>query len=393
MACGPPAPEPTRPPERGGPTSRRLARSAMSLPIASSPSAWWYATRGAGTVALVLLTASLVLGIVTWGRWQSERWPRFVVDGVHRTVSLLAVSMVAVHVLTTVADGFTSIGLRDAFIPFAASYRPLWLGLGTVAFDLMLAVAVTSLMRQRIGHGAWRAVHWIAYASWPLALLHGLGTGTDTPVPWMLLLNLACVVSVLAAIGWRAAVTWPTEPRSRSLAGALAAASVIALGIWTATGPLASGWAGRAGTPATLLASVSGSSATPTTAAAAPTLPTRFADRVQGSVRQHTLGSGGVLVDIRLTLSGQTRASLDVRIEGQPVGEGGVAMTLSRVALGPAGDPSAYRGRLTSLSGSQLQALVSSGSSSLTLRLNLAIDQATGQVRGSATAQPSSQAS
>ncbi len=363
----------------------------MTLPLASSPSVWWYATRSAGTVALVLLTASVVIGVLDWGRWQSERWPRFVIDGLHRTVSLLALAMVGVHILTTLADSFTSIGLRDAFIPFAASYGPLWLGFGTLAFDLLLAVAVTSLLRRRIGHRAWRGVHWTAYACWPLALLHGLGTGTDTPVAWMLLLSLVCVLAVLAAIGWRVAATWPQDRRPRSLAGALAAATLIALVIWTATGPLGPRWASRAGTPATLLASVGAGStaASPTTSnASAPALPSRFSDRISGALHQRSLRSGLVLVDIRSRLSGQASGTLEVQIEGQPVGSGGVAMTASRVALGPRSEPLAYRGQVASLSGNRLLARVSDGASSLALRLDLVIDQATGRVHGFANAQP-----
>lgn len=365
----------------------------MPLLLASSPSVWWYATRGAGTVALVLLTASVVLGIVDWGRWQSERWPRFVVDGAHRTVSMLALSMVAVHALTTIADGFTSIGLRDAFVPFVSSYRPLWLGLGTLSFDLLLAVTATSLLRRRIGHRAWRAIHWGAYACWPFALLHGLGTGTDTPVPWMLLLSLACVIAVLAAAGWRVAMTWPQERRVRSLAGALATTALIALVIWTATGPLGPRWASRAGTPASLLASVSATSAAGATASSTATaaLPSRFSDRLEGTLRQRALAGGEVLVEIRSNLAGQAPGELDLRIQGQPLGGGGVAMIASRVTLGPPGERSAYRGRVTSLSGNRLLASVSNGAASLTIRLDLSIDQATGQVRGAALAQAAPQ--
>jgi sulfoxide reductase heme-binding subunit YedZ len=149
--------------------------------LAAGPSPFWYLTRGAGAVALLLLTASVVLGIVDFSRWRSDRWPRFVTDRLHRNVSMLALVIIALHIVTTVADGFTPIGLKDAVIPFLSPYRPLWLGLGALAFDLLVAVAVTSMLRRRLGYGAWRAVHWTAYACWPLALVHGLGTGTDTP--------------------------------------------------------------------------------------------------------------------------------------------------------------------------------------------------------------------
>jgi hypothetical protein len=219
-----------------------------------------------------------------------------------------------------------------------------------------------------------------------------LGARTDTPVAWMLLLSLACVLAVLAAIGWRVAATWPQDRRARPLAGALGAATLIALVVWTTTGPLAPRWASRAGTPATLLASVGATSSAsgPTTrVATAPALPSRFSDRLDGSLHQHLLEGGSMLmVDIRSKLTGQAKGSLEVQIEGQPVEEGGVAMTASRVALGPPSEPLAYRGELTSLSGSRLLARVSNGTSSLALRLDLAIDQATGTVHGSATAQP-----
>ena len=228
----------------------------MSLLVASAPSAYWYGTRGAGLVALLLLTASVVIGVVDLSRWQSERWPRFVVDGLHRTVSMLAVAMVAIHVLTTVADGFTPIGLQDAVIPFASPYRRLWLGLGTLAFDLLLAVTLTSVLRRRIGQRTWRAVHWTAYACWPLALVHGLGTGSDTPVPWALMLTATCLFAVLIAVGWRVAAASAADPRMRGLAGSLGAAALLALVLWVAAGPLGPNWARRAGTPAAVLASV-----------------------------------------------------------------------------------------------------------------------------------------
>ena len=91
----------------------------------------------------------------------------------------------AVHIVTAVLDSFAPISLLDAVIPFAGSYRPLWLGLGAVAFDLLLAVDDHQPARERLGHRAWRAVHWLAYACWPLAVVHGLGTGSDVHQAWM----------------------------------------------------------------------------------------------------------------------------------------------------------------------------------------------------------------
>jgi methionine sulfoxide reductase heme-binding subunit len=154
-----------------------------------------------------------------------------------------------------VLDSFASISLVDAFVPFVGSYRPFWLGLGTVSFDLLLAVTITSLLRGRIGLAGWRAVHWLTYASWPIALLHGLGTGSDVKSTWMLLLTVACLAVVLAAILLRARVSWHRHPeRARA---ALAGSGVFALflALWLPSGPLGTEWARRSGTPAALLGS------------------------------------------------------------------------------------------------------------------------------------------
>lgn len=216
--------------------------------------AMWYLTRSTGAAALVLLTLTLVLGVVDVTRWSSPRLPRFVVDGLHRTVALLVVAFIAVHVVTSVIDSFAPIRLADAVIPFGSSYRPLWVGLGALALDLLLAIIATSLLRARLGARAWRAVHWLSYASWPVALVHGLGTGSDVRAGWMLWLSIACVAVVAAAVLGRAAAA---VPRRNALlgAGATVAGSAIALAAWVPGGPLQRDWARRAGTPAPLLSS------------------------------------------------------------------------------------------------------------------------------------------
>jgi methionine sulfoxide reductase heme-binding subunit len=220
---------------------------------AAGPSAYWYLTRSSGSVALVLLTLALVLGVVDVRRWSTERWPRFVVDSLHRNASLLALAFLALHILTAVLDSFAPISLTNAVIPFTGSYRPFWLGLGALSFDLMLAVILTSLLRRRMGHATWRAVHWLAYASWPIALLHGLGTGSDVKATWMLALSIGCLVAVIAAIFVRVAAGWPDQLARRS--AALGGATVFTLGLilWLPSGPLGKEWARRSGTPSTLL--------------------------------------------------------------------------------------------------------------------------------------------
>src|SRR5664279_5125719 len=172
----------------------------MSLLASTGPSIYWYLTRSTGAVALILLTAAIALGVADVQRWSSPNWPRFIVDSVHRNVSLLAMVFLVLHILTSVLDSFAPIALTDAVIPFVGTYRPFWLGLGAISFDLLIAVTVTSLMRQRLGFSTWRAVHWLTYASWPIALLHGFGTGSDVKSTWLMVLSALCLVAVLLAI-------------------------------------------------------------------------------------------------------------------------------------------------------------------------------------------------
>lgn len=163
----------------------------------------WYATRAAGVIALALLTATTALGLLTAGRVSTRRWPRFLIIGLHRNISLLALTFLGVHIITTVVDTYTSIGIQDAVIPFLSGYHRFWLGLGAIASDLLIAVSVTSALRQRVGHRFWRLVHWCGYLCWPVAMAHGLGIGTDRSQGWVFVLAVVCGGSVVIAAAVR----------------------------------------------------------------------------------------------------------------------------------------------------------------------------------------------
>ncbi len=165
--------------------------------------ALWYLARGTGVVALCALTVVVVLGIGSRAGRPVFGLPRFAVTGLHRNASLLAVSLLGVHVATLLFDPYAQLRLVDVVVPFVGAYRPLWLGLGTLACDLVLALVATSLLRHRLGRRAWRAVHWAAYLAWPVALAHGLGTGTDNGYHWVWAVAGACCASVAAALVWR----------------------------------------------------------------------------------------------------------------------------------------------------------------------------------------------
>jgi methionine sulfoxide reductase heme-binding subunit len=191
----------------------------------------WYATRATGLVTLLLLTAAVVLGILTAGRFAGTTWPRFLTIGLHRNISLLAVVFLGLHVGTTVVDTYTSISLTDAFVPFLSSYKTVWLGLGAIACDLFLALIITSLLRQRIGHRTWRVVHWCGYVCWPVALVHAAGIGTDKTRSWVFLLTIACVAAVAVAFAARVMSYWP-ERRGLRVAVVMAAAACL-VSVWT----------------------------------------------------------------------------------------------------------------------------------------------------------------
>lgn len=163
----------------------------------------WFVTRGSGIVSLVLATVVTCLGILTVLRWQRPGWPRFLTAELHRTLALLSVVFVGLHVVTAVLDPFTALGWAAALIPFASSYRPLWVGLGVISMDLVLAMIATSLLRDRIGQRAWRAVHWAAYLGWPLALVHSIKSGSDAAAPWMIGISIGSIFAVVGALAWR----------------------------------------------------------------------------------------------------------------------------------------------------------------------------------------------
>ena len=354
----------------------------MIVPASTlGPTAYWYLTRATGIVALILLTAVVALGVhgplrVSLG----ARWPRFAVDSLHRDLSLLAVAVIVLHVVTTVADGFAPIGFIDAVIPFHSAYRPLWLGLGAVAFDLILALVATSLLRRRLGYPAWRLVHWLAYACWPVTVLHGLGTGSDSREAWALLITFACVVLVALAVAAR--VTRAVAPQWRPSALAATVLTPILLAVFALLGPLAPHWSKRSGTPARLLAALAPRAVTPSRPVApAVSLDRPFTDRLSGTLSQ-TSEPDGAILDLELQLRGQLAGALRIRLGGQPTGGGGLSLSGSQVDLVPTGYPAALQGKVTALDGDRVTARVSAGRRSVELHASLNIDAQTGSVTG-----------
>ncbi len=369
----------------------------MTAVLASSgPSTYWYLTRSTGAVALILLTMSVLLGVLDVNRWNSARWPRFVVDGLHRNVSMLVLLFICLHVLTAVLDSFAPIAPSDAILPFLGVYRPFWLGLGAVAFDLLVAIAVTSVLRQRFGYRAWRVTHWLAYVCWPVALLHGLGTGSDVRAGWMLALSGACLLAVLCAVGVRVRHGWPGRLAVRGSAIATAACLPVGVLVWLPGGPMASDWARLSGTPPRLLGkSVSAPSPSVGEASPAPGTPPGALDNpfrasLTGTITQRPLPDRRlVAVRISTSFSGPVSGRLVIEIDGVPVEGGGVALRNSHVTLTPAPPALPYEGAIVSLRENQILARVRrGGAGGLTLQVFLQINRASRRVSGTLASSP-----
>jgi sulfoxide reductase heme-binding subunit YedZ len=355
----------------------------MLATAAAGPSALWYLTRGTGATTLILLTVSAVLGVINVRRATVPGVPRFVLERVHRNASLLALGFLAVHIITAVTDPFAPIRLIDAVIPFTSAYRPVWLGLGALASDLLIAVAITSLLRRRLGYRSWRATHWFAYAAWPIAVVHGLGTGSDAKTKWLLALTAVCVLAVLTAVVTRIRAGWPDHIGTRVTAITTAALVPLGLLVWLPGGPLSKTWAKRAGTPAALLASATVPGGSSGTGSGGGSSATSFTANATGTVTNGETQAGEAEIHIALTLAGQQLSYLSIRLYGQPIQGGGIAMNSSRVALGTSSNPERYQGRVTGLNGTNISAVVTSGGTTLNVQAQLQIDgsgNATGTV-------------
>jgi hypothetical protein len=294
-------------------------------------------------------------------------------------------AFLVVHIVTSLLDTFAPIRLLDVIIPFSSAYRPLWVGFGAVAFDLLVAVLITSLLRRRFGYRAWRTVHWAAYACWPFALLHGLGTGSDTKTGWMLVIVGGCVIVMIVAVVARATAGWPDHVWPRM--GALAASALVplALLVWLPSGPLAAGWAKTAGTPASLLKASSPSSSS--SAPSSSTAPSSFNAQLSGTVNQGPIADGLYRVDIRLRVAGQQLSALEIRLRGHPIQGGGIQMTSSAVTLGTQSNPRLYGGQVSSLQGTSIDAQVRDGGGhTLRLALQLQIDSTNNTAAGTVSA-------
>ena len=165
----------------------------------------WYAARAAGIAAYVLLSLVVTLGVTMAGKKKLDRWPRFAIEDVHCFGGILVGTFVAVHVVTIAIDSWLPFSVSSIVVPFTSRYKPIWVGLGIVAAELLLALAVTNRLRRRgISYRFWRRAHYLNFAVWGAATVHNLGSGTDRSTPWLIAVDACAIVLVSGATVLRA---------------------------------------------------------------------------------------------------------------------------------------------------------------------------------------------
>ena len=208
------------------------------MPLTSNPLDW-YIARAGGVVAYVLLSTVVAIGLSMTGKKSMKRWPRFALEDVHRFGGILVGTFVVIHIVSVAIDSYLPFSLVSLFVPLVAKYRPIWISLGIVAAELLLALAFTNHYRNgRISYGFWRKAHYVNFVVWTAATLHGLGSGTDRSTPWLLAIYAIAVGTVCALIVWRVLRRTSPVTGPLRLAPVGAAGVAVVLVIVLAVGPL-----------------------------------------------------------------------------------------------------------------------------------------------------------
>ncbi len=327
----------------------------MILLAVTAPSPLWYISRGAGFVGLALLGAIAVLGLMTASQTRlSARLPRFITVETHRSLSLLAVVVLSIHIITAMMDPFVPITLLDVFVPFVSTYRPLWIGFGAIAIDIGIAVLVTSLIRIKMKQRTWKIVHLLAYIAFFASIVHGLGTGSDSRFLLGKVFYLVVGAAFLITAWIRILDKTEAGSSKRILFGALAVIAPLSVVGFSVIGPFKTNWAKRAN------AGISGvfSQSTVTTpialtknlnALSSVSIPSNFTSNWSGSITESAQNSQGELA-LRLMgpLGSLKGYDLVVTLVGVPADQG-LSMSSSIVEVVSKSGNVAYNGQVTSL--------------------------------------------
>jgi predicted ferric reductase len=166
--------------------------------LGPEPKAYWYMSRGTAVVAYLLLWLSMALGVGITNR-MAQMWPGGpLAADLHEYLSLAGMAFGMFHALILMGDKYIAYTLAQVLLPFAStSYRPVWVGLGQIGLYTFAIVNLSFYVRKRIGTRTWRLIHYLSYATFALALLHGIFSGTDVGLPWMTAIYWTTGVSLI----------------------------------------------------------------------------------------------------------------------------------------------------------------------------------------------------
>ena len=346
--------------------------------IGGNPKFLWYMTRATGIIAIVLLGMVVILGMVTATKAAPKGFAKFLVPDLHRRLSITAAAFLGVHIITALLDSFVHIGLIASIVPFVATYRPVWVGFGAIAFDLLLIVIATSVVRHRFSQGPWKKIHYLSWLVVTFALFHAIGTGSDARVGLVEVVYIVLVAVVALAAIFRTA----TDAQLRKLAkiggsAVIVAVPVLALG-WSLKGPLRTGWA-SASSSFSLLPKVTTTTAATSGSSSGGASSNGFVWPVNGGVRGTVSIANGSSGTSTVTLSGDVSGTADVvtvRLVGQ-VQQGSLVLQGSSVAIGTASAPNTYTGAVAQAGGSTLVLSLHGAQGSVTGALALSINGTT----------------
>ena len=318
----------------------------------------WDVARAGGLTAYVLLTLSVILGLLLSVRWQSTRWPRLITNDLHRYLTLLSLVFVAVHGLASLLDPFMQFSLSEILVPLMSHYRPVWMALGIVAGYLGVALWLSTELRPWIGYTTWRRLHGLTFAVYALATVHGLATGSDSRTPWALALYAGSVMVVGTLLGYRLLTPIGARGKAYPNLATLLALVIVGGALWTASGPARSGWNAIAnngqgnGARGLQAAAATSTSNRSTAGASSGVFAAPFSAGLQGTLQQTGPDAGGsVTLRLSTTLSGGPGGTFQMLLQGTSSGDGSLAVSAGQLTLiGPGGSPR-YQGTLQGLSG------------------------------------------
>ncbi len=339
----------------------------------------WYTSRATGVIALVLLGIVLTLGILTASKSTPLGIGKFIGPDLHRRLSISTLVFLVAHIISAILDPFVTVGLGAAVIPFAAKYRPLWVGLGTVSFDLLLVIVATSVVRHKFNHRVWKKIHYLSWVVVSLVLFHALGTGSDAHIKLVEGIYVAFVLVMGGAGLYRAYREFGLDKGRKVIASASLVVVPVALLGWAVNGPLKAGWAksatGYSIFPTTTIAVASGTStktATSSQVSSGPAVVLPVTNAAISGTMTQTQTNSGVVV---LVLRGSVANSVDyveVQLNGV-VQEGALALESSTAFLGTKTTPNTYTGTVTQANGSALTLSLRGPKGTVTANLNVSL--------------------